>query len=71
MKKQKARQRVVQQKPGRVKPTLQMKGVAINDDAGLEREADAMGAAAGRGGGEMGGRKSSTRVKSRRNGVGQ
>src|SRR5205814_9935703 len=34
---------VVQQKQGRVKPTLQMKGVAINDDAGLEREADAMG----------------------------
>jgi hypothetical protein len=33
---------VVQQKQGRVKPTLQMKGVAINDDAGLEREADAM-----------------------------
>src|SRR5438552_3204311 len=35
---------VVQQKQGRVKPTLQMKGVAINDDAGLEREADVMGA---------------------------
>jgi uncharacterized protein DUF4157 len=34
---------VVQQKQGRVKPTLQMKGVPINDDAGLEREADAMG----------------------------
>jgi hypothetical protein len=34
---------VVQQKQGRVKPTLQMKGVAINDDAGLEREADVMG----------------------------
>jgi hypothetical protein len=34
---------VVQQKQGRVKPTLQKKGVAINDDAGLEREADAMG----------------------------
>src|SRR3984893_4402532 len=34
---------VVQQKQGRVKPTLQMKGVAINDDDGLEREADAMG----------------------------
>jgi hypothetical protein len=34
---------VVQQKQGRVKPTLQMKGVAINDDAGLEREADGMG----------------------------
>jgi hypothetical protein len=35
---------VVQQKQGRVKPTLQMKGVAINDDDGLEHEADAMGA---------------------------
>ena len=34
---------VVQQKQGRVKPTLQMKGVAINDDDGLEHEADAMG----------------------------
>lgn len=35
---------VVQQKQGRVKPTLQMKGVAINDNAGLEREAETMGA---------------------------
>ncbi len=35
---------VVQQKQGRVKPTLQMKGmVNINDDAGLEKEADIMG----------------------------
>jgi Domain of unknown function (DUF4157) len=34
---------VVQQKQGRVKPTLQMKGVAINDEVGLEREADLMG----------------------------
>jgi hypothetical protein len=37
---------VVQQKRGRVKPTLQMKGVAINDDGRLEREADPMGALA-------------------------
>lgn len=38
---------VVQQKQGRVKPTAQLKGkVAINDDAGLEREADVMGAKA-------------------------
>jgi hypothetical protein len=37
----------VQQKQGRVKPTLQMKGKAgVNDDAGLEREADVMGAKA-------------------------
>lgn len=33
----------VQQKQGRVKPTLQLKGVAINDDSWLEREADGMG----------------------------
>ncbi len=38
---------VVQQKQGRVKPTLQMKGnIAVNDDASLEREADVMGAKA-------------------------
>jgi len=38
---------VVQQKQGRVKATKQMKGtVAINDDAGLEKEADVMGAKA-------------------------
>lgn len=34
---------VVQQKQGRVQATMQMKGVAINDDQGLEREADVMG----------------------------
>jgi Domain of unknown function (DUF4157) len=34
---------VVQQAQGRVRPTLQLKGVAINDDSGLEREADVMG----------------------------
>ncbi|MEX6689600.1 DUF4157 domain-containing protein [Danxiaibacter flavus] len=35
---------VVQQKQGRVKPTMQMKGnMQINDDEGLEKEADAMG----------------------------
>jgi hypothetical protein len=35
---------VVQQKQRRVRPTLQIKdGVAINDDAGLEKEADVMG----------------------------
>lgn len=38
---------VVQQKEGRVKPTIQMKGkVNVNDDKGLEREADVMGAKA-------------------------
>jgi hypothetical protein len=39
----------VQQKQGRVQPTLQTKGVAINDDTSLEREADVMGARAARG----------------------
>src|ERR1700744_6483930 len=35
---------VVQQKQGRVQPTMQMKGsVNVNDDAGLEQEADAVG----------------------------
>jgi hypothetical protein len=34
---------VVQQKQGRVKATLQAKGVAINDDSALEHEADVMG----------------------------
>ena len=38
---------VVQQKQGRVKPTLQMKGgVNVNDNVGLEKEADVMGAKA-------------------------
>ena len=38
---------VVQQRQGRVKPTLQMKnGVYVNDDASLENEADVMGAKA-------------------------
>jgi len=37
---------VVQQHEGRVQPTMQTKGVAINDDSGLEREADVMGAKA-------------------------
>ena len=38
---------VVQQKQGRVKPTLQMKGmVNVNDDEGLEKEADMMGSKA-------------------------
>jgi hypothetical protein len=34
---------VVQQKEGRVEPTLQMNDVSINDDASLESEADVMG----------------------------
>jgi hypothetical protein len=40
---------VAQQKQGRVQPTMQMKeGVPVNDDAGLEHEADVMGAKANR-----------------------
>ncbi len=38
---------VVQQAQGRVQPTMQMKGdVPVNDDSGLEHEADVMGARA-------------------------
>lgn len=38
---------VIQQKQGRVKPTRQLKGkVPVNDDEGLEKEADTMGAKA-------------------------
>jgi hypothetical protein len=38
---------VAQQKQGRVKPTIQMKGkIPVNDDKGLEHEADVMGAKA-------------------------
>lgn len=34
---------VVQQMQGRVQPTTQLQGVAVNDNQGLEREADVMG----------------------------
>ncbi len=37
---------VVQQKQGRVKPTLHAKGVSINDNVALEHEADGIGAKA-------------------------
>ncbi len=37
---------VVQQAQGRVQPTTQMKGTSVNDDVGLEAEADVMGAKA-------------------------
>jgi LysM repeat protein len=40
---------VVQQAQGRVSATAQAKGVGVNDDAGLERKADEMGARAARG----------------------
>lgn len=40
---------VVQQAQGRVPATAQSKGVAINDDSALEREADELGARAARG----------------------
>ncbi|WP_166507353.1 DUF4157 domain-containing protein [Nostoc sp. 106C] len=39
---------VVQQKQGRVKPTMKFKGNDVNDDPGLENEADVMGARASR-----------------------
>jgi hypothetical protein len=35
---------VAQQKQGRVRPTMQLKGAAVNDEAALEHEADVMGA---------------------------
>lgn len=35
---------VVQQMQGRVNPTMQMRGIGINDNTSLEKEADAMGA---------------------------
>ena len=35
---------MVQQKQGRVEPTLRVRGREVNDDPGLEREAEAMGA---------------------------
>lgn len=45
---------VVQQAEGRVKPTVQMKaGVEVNDDEGLEAEADLMGAKAMSAGGKI------------------
>ena len=34
---------VIQQKQGRVQPTMQLQGVNVNDNEGLEREADVMG----------------------------
>ncbi|AVR97109.1 eCIS core domain-containing protein [Pseudoduganella armeniaca] len=34
---------IVQQVQGRVRPTLHRQGVGVNDDVGLEREADALG----------------------------
>lgn len=37
---------VAQQKLGRVRPTTRVQGVAVNDNAGLEKEADVMGARA-------------------------
>ena len=38
---------MVQQKEGRVKPTVQLKGnVNVNDNPGLEKEADVLGAKA-------------------------
>lgn len=48
---------VVQQMQGRIRPTIQMKGVEINDDEGLEKEAHEMGERANQvGGGSMPGK---------------
>lgn len=44
---------VVQQRQGRVNATRQMAGVAVNDDKGLEAEADVMGARALAAGGQQ------------------
>lgn len=39
---------VVQQAEGRVQPTTEVGGIAVNDDVGLEHEADVLGARAAR-----------------------
>lgn len=44
---------VQQQQQGRVQATRQLKGMGLNDDAALEREADEMGARAARWQGEV------------------
>ena len=44
---------VVQQREGRVPETTQVAGVPVNDDAGLEREADSMGQRAATRGGSL------------------
>jgi hypothetical protein len=41
---------LVQQRQGRVQPSVQMQGVAINDDPALEQEANTMGARAAQAG---------------------
>jgi len=48
---------VAQQKAGRVRPTVQMSGHAVNDDPALEREADIMGARAASHSAKTGGRE--------------
>ena len=45
---------VVQQRQGRVAPTVQIAGQAVNDDVHLEREADVMGSRAAELGGTHG-----------------
>ena len=52
---------VVQQSEGRVQSTGQAKGVGVNNDAALEREADALGARAARGERGLGGGQASPR----------
>ena len=62
---------VVQQSQGRVNATVQMKGVGVNDDRGLEREADEMGARVARGERVRGSRVSAVAAPMRRANVAQ
>ena len=61
---------VAQQKQGRVEPTTQLKGnVNVNDDAGLEKEADVMGAKAASFGQRKSENQETLQLKSSNNGV--
>lgn len=54
---------VVQQKQGRVKPTVDVNGAPVNDNNGLEKEADVMGEKAA----QSGGAESTTQLKAAKN----
>lgn len=62
---------VVQQAQGRVQATAQAKGAALNDDAGLEREADELGARAARGEQVSGGGSYTASIIGERTGEGE
>lgn len=53
---------VVQQREGRVEPTIELGGGPINDDPGLEREADRIGKAAIAGSGASEAKASGTKA---------